>query len=150
MGVVPLKCFRCILEEQSVLYRCSSDLSQEPHLLACGPGCQPKTLHASQGVWGGFKSCQLSPLPLPMNLSLNPHPPLSSQRLPLESWRAFQRGIMNQTLSRCLSLFLQPWVSPEDRESFVLHGVPLQKGACEQSILPLGTTPHGFFFHLSS
>lgn len=47
---------------------------------------------------------------------------------------------MNQTLSRCLSLFLQPWVSPEDREPFVLHGVPLQKGACEQSILPLGTT----------
>lgn len=53
---------------------------------------------------------------------------------------------MNQTLSRCLSLFLQPWVSPEDRESFVLHGVSLQKGACEQSILPLGTTPQGFFF----
>lgn len=137
---------RSILEEQSVLCCCSSDLSQEPHLLACGPGCQ---LHASQGIWGGFKSCQLSPLPLPMNLSLNPHPP-HSQRLPLKSWRGFQRGIMNQTLSRCLSLFLQSWISPEDRESFVLHGVSLQKGACEQSILPLGTTPHGFFSHLSS
>lgn len=47
---------------------------------------------------------------------------------------------MNQTLSWCLSLFLLLWVSPEDREPFVLHGVPLQKGAFEQSILPLGTT----------
>lgn len=118
---------------------------RSPGLLACGPSCRPKSLHASQGIWEGFRSYQLSPLPLPMNLSLNPHVP-HSQRLRFKSWRAFQRGIMNQTLSRCLSLFLQPWISPEDRESFVLHEVSLQKGACEQSILPLSTKPHRFFF----
>lgn len=51
-GVVPLKCFRCILEEQRKLLYTAAALtsSQEPHGLACGPCCQPKTLHASQGI----------------------------------------------------------------------------------------------------
>lgn len=81
------------------------------------------------------------------------HTPLIAQNLPLKSLRleSFSEG-NNEPDAFPVSLFvLHPWVSPEDREPFVLHGVPLQKGACEQSILPLGTTSNWFFcFHLPS
>lgn len=71
-------------------------------------------------------------LPLPIHLSLNPHPLLApalpSKSLSLES---FSEG-NNEPDAFPVFFFVvfQPWVSPEDRRPFVLCGVPLQKEAC--------------------
>lgn len=96
-----------------------SAVAQEERLWATATWslCQPH-LRPSPGIWRGLASCQhhhcVPPPCLCQYISALIHTP-SLPRLFLQKacrWRAFQRGIMNQTLSRCFSLLFSSRGSP--------------------------------------